>query len=128
MVKDVFVDGYVDMGIFQPTYLKDFYKSGFNTTEQNGLLKRRYPDRFVINGSWDPRDAEAGLEYLESLVERYGIRGVKLYTAEWKGNSKGWKLTDPWAIRYLEKCQQRWVQNIEVDKVQDLCAVKLKTI
>jgi len=33
----------------------------------------------------DPRDGEAGLEYLESLVHRFGIRGVKLYTAEWKG-------------------------------------------
>jgi uncharacterized protein len=50
------------------------------------------------------------------LVQRYGIRGVKLYTAEWKGNSKGWKLTDPWAVRYLEKCQQLGVKNIHVHK------------
>ena len=40
MVKDVFGDGYVDMGIFQPTYLTDFYKNGFNTTERNGELKK----------------------------------------------------------------------------------------
>ena len=26
---------------------------------------------------------------------------MKLYTAEWHGSSKGWKLTDPWAGRYL---------------------------
>jgi predicted TIM-barrel fold metal-dependent hydrolase len=116
MVKDVFVDGYVDMGIFQPTYLKDFYKNGFNTTEQNSALKQRYPERWILNGSWDPRDGEAGLEYLESLVQRFGIRGVKLYTAEWKGNSRGWKLTDPWATRYLEKCRQLGVKNIHVHK------------
>jgi predicted TIM-barrel fold metal-dependent hydrolase len=116
MLKDVFVDGYVDMGIFQPTYLKDFYKNGFNTTEQNSALKERHPERFILNGSWDPRDGEAGLEYLESLVKRYRIPGVKLYTAEWKGNSKGWKLTDPWALRYLEKCQQLGVKNIHVHK------------
>src|SRR2546425_5054003 len=102
--------------IFQPTYLKDFYKNGFNTTEQNSWLKVRYPDRWILNGSWDPRDGEAGLEYLESLVHRFGIRGVKLYTAEWKGNSRGWKLTDPWAMRYLEKCQQLGVKNIHVHK------------
>jgi uncharacterized protein len=53
---------------------------------------------------------------LESLVQRYRIPGVKLYTAEWKGNSKGWKLTDPWALRYLEKCQQLGVKNIHVHK------------
>lgn len=116
MVKDVFVDGYVDIGIFQPTYLKDFYRNGFNTTEQNAVLKEKYPDRFILNGAWDPRDGEAGLEYLESLVERYGIQGVKLYTAEWKGNSKGWKLNDDWALRYLEKCQQLGIKNIHVHK------------
>jgi len=116
MVKDVFVQGYVDMGIFQPTYLKDFYKNGFNTTEQNSALKKRHPERFILNGAWDPRDGEAGLEYLESLVHRFGIRGVKLYTAEWKGNSRGWKLTDPWAMRYLEKCGQLGVKNIHVHK------------
>ena len=32
MVQDLFVDGYDDMAIFQPTYLTDFYVTGFNTT------------------------------------------------------------------------------------------------
>ncbi|PZN12740.1 MAG: amidohydrolase [Bacillota bacterium] len=116
MVRDLFVDGYVDMAIFQPTYLKDFYRNGFNTTEQNAVLKEMYPDRFILNGAFDPRDGEAGLEYLETLVENYGIRGVKLYTAEWRGNSKGWKLTDLWAYRYLEKCEELGIKNIHVHK------------
>ena len=116
MVKDVFGDGYVDMGIFQPTYLTDFYKNGFNTTERNGELKKRYPDRFILNGAFDPRDGNKGLEYLESLVDNYGIKGVKLYTAEWKGDSKGYKLTDPEAVRYLEKCVELGVTNIHVHK------------
>ena len=116
MMKDVFGDGYVDMGIFQPTYLTDFYKNGFNTTEQNSVLKAKHPDRFILNGAWDPRDEQKGLDYLESLVEKYGIKGVKLYTAEWRGDSKGWKFSDPWAIKYLEKCQQLGVKNIHVHK------------
>ena len=57
-----------------------------------------------------------GLEYLESLVDNYGIKGVKLYTAEWKGESKGYKLTDPEAVRYLEKCIELGVTNIHVHK------------
>ena len=104
------------MGIFQPTYLTDFYKNGFNTTEQNAELKNRYPDRFILNGAFDPRDGDKGLEYLEPLRDNYGIKGVKLYTAEWKGDSKGYKLTDPEAVRYLEKCVELGVTNIHVHK------------
>src|SRR3989442_8282145 len=99
MVKDVFIDGYVDMGIFQPTYLKDFYKKGFNTTEQNSWLKVRYPDRWILNGSSDPRDGEAALEYLETLGHRLWIRGVKPHTTVRKGNSRGLTLNRPWPPR-----------------------------
>lgn len=116
MVRDLFVEGYADMAIFQPTYLTDFYWHGFNTTERNGILKEHYPDRFILNGAFDPRDGERGLDYLESLAERYHIQGVKLYTAEWRGDSKGYKLYDPWAYRYLEKCQQLGIRNIHVHK------------
>jgi predicted TIM-barrel fold metal-dependent hydrolase len=104
------------MAILQPTYLKDFYTAGFNTTEQNAAAKRAYPDRFILNGAFDPRDEDRGLEYLEELVEKFKIRGVKLYTAEWRGESKGYKLTEKWAGRYLEKCQELGVKNIHVHK------------
>ena len=116
MVQDLFVDGYDDMAILQPTYLTDFYVDGFNTTEQNATIKQAYSDRFILNGAFDPRDGERGLEYLEELVNTFKIRGVKLYTAEWKGDSKGWKLSEPWAYRYLEKCQKLGVKNIHVHK------------
>ncbi len=116
MYRDLFVDGYDDMAICQPTYLTDFYKSGFNTTEQNARMKELYPERIILNGAFDPREGEGGLEYLESLVEKYRIKGVKLYTAEWRGDSKGYKLSDRSAYRYLEKCQELGVRNIHVHK------------
>jgi predicted TIM-barrel fold metal-dependent hydrolase len=116
LMHDLFDTGYVDVGIFQPTYLTDFYVHGFNTTEDNGALAERHPDRFIVNGSFDPRDGGLGLERLEALNDRWNLKGVKLYTAEWKGDSKGWKLTDPWAQRYLEKCQQLGIHNIHVHK------------
>lgn len=116
MARDLFVDGYDDMAILQPTYLRDFYVNGFNTTEQNAVAAQAYPERFILNGAFDPRDGDRGLDYLDELVERFRIRGVKLYTAEWHGDSKGYKLTEPWAYRYLEKCQQRGVKNIHVHK------------
>ena len=116
MYNDLFVDGYDDMAIFQPTYLRDFYVNGFNTTEQNAFLKAKYPDRFILNGAFDPRDGEPGLDALDELAEKYQLKGVKLYTAEWKGESKGWKLSDPWAYRYLERCEKLGIKNIHVHK------------
>jgi predicted TIM-barrel fold metal-dependent hydrolase len=116
MYEDLFVKGYDDMAIFQPTYLKDFYKNGFNTLEQNASLGVRYPDRFIINGAFDPRDGEAGLDQLEEDVAKYKLKGVKLYTAEWKGDSKGYKLSDDHAKRYLERAEKLGIKNIHVHK------------
>jgi uncharacterized protein len=115
-MHDLFEIGYVDVGIFQPTYLRDFYVNGFNTTEQDAVLKEKYPDKFVLNGSFDPRNGENGLKDFEDLANRYDLKGVKLYTAEWHGESKGWTLKDDWAKRYLEKCQELGIKNIHVHK------------
>jgi uncharacterized protein len=116
LVTDLFEDGYVDKAIFQPTYLNDFYVNGFNTTERNGALAEKYPDKLIANGAFDPRDGEGGLAKLEELHQRWNLKGVKLYTAEWKGESKGWKLSDPWAYRYLQMCQELGIRNIHVHK------------
>jgi uncharacterized protein len=116
LMHDLFEAGYVDVGIFQPTYLSDFYKNGFNTTEQDAVLKEKHPEKFVLNGAFDPRGEEQGLREFEDLVKRYDLKGVKLYTAEWRGDSKGWKLSDPWAKRYLERCGELGVKNIHVHK------------
>jgi predicted TIM-barrel fold metal-dependent hydrolase len=116
MMRDLFEEGYVDIAIFLPTALKDFYINGFNTLEQDAVLKQKHPERFVLCGRWDPRDEAEGLATFEEEVKRYGLKGVKLYTAEWKGDSKGWKLTDPWSRRYLDKCAELGVVNIHVHK------------
>ncbi len=116
IMHDLFEIGYVDKAIFQPTYLTDFYVNGFNTTEQDAVLQEKYPDKFIVNGSFDPRDGERGMEAFEQLVDKYNLQGVKLYTAEWKGESKGWDLRDEWSKRYLEKCLELGVKNIHVHK------------
>jgi len=116
MIHDLFEIGYDDIAILQSTYLKDWYVNGFNTTQQNGEMAERHPGRFIVNGRFDPRDGENGLAELERLNERWQLTGVKVYTAEWKGDSKGWKLSDPWAYRYLEKCEELGIRNIHVHK------------
>jgi predicted TIM-barrel fold metal-dependent hydrolase len=114
--KDVFQNGHVDVGIFQSTYLKDWYTNGFNTIEQNAQLMDRFPGKLILNGRWDPRDGEAGLRQLEEDHAKYGIQGVKLYTAEWRNGSRGWKLTDPEARPFLDKCAELGIKNQHVHK------------
>ncbi len=111
-----FVTGYDDMAILQPTYLTDFYKNGFNTTERNSAMKKNHPDRFILNGAFDPRDGSKGLEDLHALSEKHKLKGVKLYTAEWRGESKGYKLTDKESYKYLEAAQKLGIKNIHVHK------------
>ena len=122
LMKDVFEDGYVDVAIFQPTYLKEWYKEGFNTTERNALMGEKHPGKFVYNTRFDPRDGDPGLEELKRNVERFGSKGVKLYTAEWNNGSRGYKLSDPGAYRFLEAAQNLGIKNIHVHGPDDLAA------
>jgi predicted TIM-barrel fold metal-dependent hydrolase len=114
--KDVFQDGGVDKAVLQSTYLKDWYTNGFNDIDQNASLLDRFGDRLILNGRFDPREGKAGLEQLEKDHAQYGIRGVKLYTAEWYNGSRGWKLTDPEAVPFLDKCVELGIKNIHVHK------------
>jgi len=116
LMHDLFEVGHVDVAIFQSTYLKYWYTNGFNTTERNHTLTEKYPGKFITNGRFDPREGDAGLRQLEADVERYGLKGVKLYTAEWYEDSRGYKLSDPEAYRFLARAQELGIKNVHVHK------------
>jgi predicted TIM-barrel fold metal-dependent hydrolase len=116
IMHDLFEIGYDDKAILQPTYLTDFFPGGFNTTDQDAELVEKHPDRFLVNGAFDPRDGAGGLDELRRLKDTYDIQGVKLYTAEWKGESRGWKLSDDAAKPYFELCEELGIKNIHVHK------------
>ena len=116
LIEDLFLKGYVDVGIFNSTYLLEFFKNGFNTHEQNYVLKEKYGDRFILCRTFDPRQGHEGLEGFRRAVSDYPIDGVKLYTAEWLGSSRGWSLTDPDAYKYFELCHELGIKNIHVHK------------
>ena len=116
MIHDLFEIGYDDMAIMQPTYLTEFFPNGFNTTEQDAEMAAKHPGRFIVNGAFDPRDGDRGLDELRRLKDTYAIQGVKLYTAEWKGESRGWKLSDDAAKPYFELCEELGIRNIHVHK------------
>jgi hypothetical protein len=116
LMKDLFEDGYVDHAIFQPAFLGDFYTNGFGQTEEAWALTRANPGRLTYNHNFDPRNEQAGLDQLRRDAERFGLKGVKLYTAEWHGDSRGYKLTDRWSYKYLEACQELGITNIHIHK------------
>jgi predicted TIM-barrel fold metal-dependent hydrolase len=115
-VKDVFEDAHIDFGIFQSTYLKEWYTNGFNTLERNRQMVDKYPDKLIANGRFDPREGEAGLKQLEEDHKRYNLKGVKVYTAEWYNGSRGWKLSDPEAQVFLDKVKELGIKNVHAHK------------
>ena len=116
LMKDVFEDGHVDVAIFQPTYLKSWYTDGFNTTEKNGALAEKHPGKFIVNSRFEPRGGDAAMKEFEESCARWQPKGVKLYTAEWLGDSRGWTLKDPEAYRFLERAQELGIKNVHVHK------------
>ena len=114
--QDLFVDGYCDLAVMLPTDLRDFFVDGFNTVEQCAALKRAYPDRIVLNGRIDPRDGQAGLDRLEEDHAAWNFKGVKLYTAEWNGDSRGYTLREDIVGPYMERCRALGICNIHVHK------------
>ncbi len=115
-VKDVFEDGGVDVGVFQSTYLKEWYRDGFNTAARNGEMAAKYPGKLIVNGRWDPREGETGLAQLEEDAKRYNLQGAKLYTAEWYRGSRGWRLDDEICKPFYEKCKELGIRNLHVHK------------
>ena len=115
LMKDVFEDGHVDVAIFQPTYLKEWYRT-VSTRPSRTARWPRGTRQFIVNTRWDPREGDAGLKQLEENVARWGSKGVKLYTAEWREGSRGWTLKDPEAYRFLERCQELGIKNIHIHK------------
>jgi predicted TIM-barrel fold metal-dependent hydrolase len=115
-VHDVFEEAGTDYGIFQSTYLREWYTNGFNTAAQNGALFDKYPDRLIVNGRFDPRDGAAGLEELERDAKQYKMKGVKLYTAEWNQGSRGYRLDDEMCKPFYDKCRELGIKNIHVHK------------
>ncbi len=116
MYRDLFVDGPDDVAIVQTTVLSDFYNKGFSSVKRSKSMASSNPERFIINGAFDPRDGEKALEHIHFLKETYDIQGVKMYTAEWNGDSRGWRLNDPAAYRCFELCEKLGIKNIHVHK------------
>ena len=98
-MKDVFEDGYVDVAIFQPTYLKEWYTRGLQHHRADGALAEKHPGKFIVNTRWDPRDGEAGLKALEENVARWGSQGRQALHRGVAGRLPGLEAHRPGGLR-----------------------------
>lgn len=115
-VRDLFTNGYCDHAVMLPTDLRDFYVNGFNTVEQCYALKKALPDQIILNGRIDPREGQRGLDKLEREHEVHKFQGVKMYTAEWFGVSKGYSLKDDFVAPFMEKLLALGIKNVHLHK------------
>ena len=88
-LEEMFVKGSADMAVLSTQVLMDFYHTGFVNPERNAELAKRAPERIIPLGGVDPRAPNA-LEEVERQISDLGMRGFKWYTAEWRGESRGW--------------------------------------
>ena len=118
LMKDVFEDGYVDVAIFQPTYLKEWYKEGFNTTERNATHGRKHPGKFIYNTPLGPARRRRGPRGARGRTSSgTAPRASSSTRAEWNDGSRGLEAhAIPAAYRYLEACQELGIKNIHVHK------------
>jgi uncharacterized protein len=114
-LETMFVRGSADMAILSTQVLTDFYHTGFVNPVRNAELTRRAPQRLIPLGGIDPRAPDA-LEQLEYQVTELGMRGFKWYTAEWRGESRGWKANDPAVFPLYEKCIELGIKNMHFHK------------
>jgi uncharacterized protein len=114
--RNVFVEAGTDKVVLQSTYLRQWYTHGFNDLAKNSTLRDRFPDKVIVNGRFDPRDGQAGLEQLEADHAEHGFTAVKLYTAEWHNGSRGWRLDDEATKPFLDKCVEIGVKTVHVHK------------
>lgn len=114
-LETMFVRGAADMAILSTQVLMDFFHTGFVNPARNAELTRRAPQRLIPLGGVDPRAPDA-LEQVEYQVTELGMRGFKWYTAEWRGESRGWRANDPAVFPLYEKCIELGVQNMHFHK------------
>jgi predicted TIM-barrel fold metal-dependent hydrolase/metal-sulfur cluster biosynthetic enzyme len=98
------------MAILSTQVLMDFYHTGFVRPERNAEFAKRAPERIIPLGGVDPRAPNA-VEEVERQVTELGMKGFKWYTAEWRGESRGWNANDPAVFPCYEKALELGVKN-----------------
>ncbi|SEU10378.1 amidohydrolase family protein [Stigmatella erecta] len=126
----LFAESCIDLAVYHVLPLQTLYHDGLCSYEKARIIKRRYPDRFLLYAGVDPLRGTAALEELEQQVEALQPSGLKLYPAAWLGESfrhTGWRMDDARiAFPLFERALQLGVKNIAVHKGLPMGAVPIE--
>jgi predicted TIM-barrel fold metal-dependent hydrolase len=114
-LDEVFIKGDADMSILSTQVLMDFYHTGFCSADKNMKMRARAPERIISLGGVDPRMPNA-VDEVARQINDCGVLGFKWYTAEWRGQSRGWSANDPAVFPLYEKCIELGVKNMHFHK------------
>ena len=116
-MKDVFEDGYVDVAIFQPTYLTEWYREGFNTTERNAALGAKHPGKFIANTRFDPPDGRRPAR--RNCGRTWPATAARESSSTPRSGARaraGGSCPTPQAYEFLALAQELGIRNVHVHK------------
>ncbi|HRI94025.1 MAG TPA: amidohydrolase family protein [Nocardioides sp.] len=108
----------IDFACYHGTPIWDYFYDGHIAFEKGLPLRDRHPNRILLYGPVNPLETQKALEEMERMVEVDGIRGIKLYPAQYyRGRTIPHRLDDPLLGHPLiERAIELGIKSIAVHK------------
>jgi uncharacterized protein len=86
----------IDFCCYHGTPIWDYFYDGHIAFEKGLPLQERHPGRVILYGPINPLETQKAIEDMERMVDDHGIRGIKLYPAQYyRGRTIPHRLDDP---------------------------------
>ena len=86
----------VDFCCYHGTPIWDYFYDGHIAYEKGIPLRDKHPNRVILYGPINPLETQKAIEDMERMVDDDGIRGIKLYPAQYyRGRTIPHRLDDP---------------------------------
>lgn len=108
----------VDFACYHGTPIWDYFYDGHIAFEKGIPLQTKHPDRVILYGPINPLETFNAIEQMERMVDDHGIRGIKLYPAQYyRGRTLPHRLDDPALGQPLiERAVELGVRSVAVHK------------
>jgi predicted TIM-barrel fold metal-dependent hydrolase len=86
----------IDFACYHGTPIWDYFYDGHIAFEKGIPLQAKHPNRIILYGPVNPLETQKAIEEMERMVDEHGIRGIKLYPAQYyRGRTIPHRLDDP---------------------------------
>lgn len=108
----------IDFACYHGTPIWDYFYDGHIAFEKGIPLQERHPGRVILYGPVNPLETQKAIEEMERMVDDHGIRGIKLYPAQYyRGRTIPHRLDDPaFGHPLIERAIELGVKSVAVHK------------